>query len=221
MRVAEQQVPGRAGNPAEEERWLSLGEACRALGVNESTLRRWADNGKIPVFVTPGGHRRFAERDVRQLMERHARRRGAVAGAVAASYLASHAAAHAQLIEFPWYRAVDAEASQRLAAIGRALLAAVEDQLSGRASEEDLLGAAHTCGERYGRELAALGLSAADALEAFLFFRRTLLDAIAAAMRAARPPGLEAAEIVRESSALLDEVLRALLAAYEAARARP
>ncbi|HEV8654065.1 MAG TPA: helix-turn-helix domain-containing protein, partial [Candidatus Limnocylindria bacterium] len=39
--------------------WLTLGEASRILGVDPDTLRRWADNGKVEVFTTPGGHRRF------------------------------------------------------------------------------------------------------------------------------------------------------------------
>ena len=49
--------------------WLSLGKASRLLGVHPATLRQWADQGKIPVFRTPGGHRRFAEADVRALLE--------------------------------------------------------------------------------------------------------------------------------------------------------
>src|SRR5579862_9158639 len=39
---------------------MTLTQASRALGVTPNTLRRWADRGQIPSFVTPGGHRRFA-----------------------------------------------------------------------------------------------------------------------------------------------------------------
>jgi excisionase family DNA binding protein len=42
------------------KQWLSLNEAAQQLGVHPVTLRRWADDGEIPVMVTPGGHRRFA-----------------------------------------------------------------------------------------------------------------------------------------------------------------
>lgn len=34
------------------------------LGVNESTVKRWADNGDIKCFRTPGGHRKFILGDV-------------------------------------------------------------------------------------------------------------------------------------------------------------
>src|SRR3989337_6920 len=58
----------RAG--PEQHRWLTLGQACRLLGVDESTLRRWADSGQVHAFRTLGGHRRFAESDVRALLAR-------------------------------------------------------------------------------------------------------------------------------------------------------
>ncbi len=39
--------------------WVSLGEARRTLGIAPGTLRRRADDGRVPVFTTPGGHRRL------------------------------------------------------------------------------------------------------------------------------------------------------------------
>ena len=42
----------------ETEAWLSLKAASKKLNVHPTTLRRWADNGDIPVMLTPGGHRR-------------------------------------------------------------------------------------------------------------------------------------------------------------------
>ena len=38
---------------------LALGPAARLLGVDPDTLRRWADDGRVEAFTTPGGHRRF------------------------------------------------------------------------------------------------------------------------------------------------------------------
>ena len=48
-----------AGAPAAEPEWLTLGQAARFLGVAQSTIRKWSDQGRIQAFYTPGGHRRF------------------------------------------------------------------------------------------------------------------------------------------------------------------
>jgi len=52
---------GSAAGPAPdvELEWLTLGQAARFLGVAQSTVRRWSDQGRLPAFYTPGGHRRF------------------------------------------------------------------------------------------------------------------------------------------------------------------
>src|SRR5690554_3686476 len=44
--------------------WLTLTQAAELLGVHPSTLRRWANAGKVPVHLTPGGHRRFRRKEL-------------------------------------------------------------------------------------------------------------------------------------------------------------
>jgi excisionase family DNA binding protein len=44
--------------------WLTLGQAARFLGVAQSTIRKWSDQGRLPAFYTPGGHRRYRRRDL-------------------------------------------------------------------------------------------------------------------------------------------------------------
>ena len=50
--------------------WLTLGRAADYLGVAKGTLRRWADQGRVPAFYTPGGHRRFRRPDLDAFLER-------------------------------------------------------------------------------------------------------------------------------------------------------
>ena len=48
----------------ETREWLTLGQAAAFLGAAQSTLRKWADAGRLPTFYTPGGHRRFRRDDL-------------------------------------------------------------------------------------------------------------------------------------------------------------
>ncbi len=48
---------------------IELAEAARLLGVHPSTLRRWADSGKIPHVHTLSGRRRFERAAVEQQRE--------------------------------------------------------------------------------------------------------------------------------------------------------
>src|SRR5450759_971879 len=63
--IDEVQVPQAARSSST---WVGLGDASRLLGIAPGTLRRWADEGRIPVFTTPGGHRRFARSTLSALL---------------------------------------------------------------------------------------------------------------------------------------------------------
>jgi excisionase family DNA binding protein len=56
--------------PAGEPDWLTLGQAAKYLGVAQSTIRKWSDQGRVPAFYTPGGHRRYRKGDLDQFLER-------------------------------------------------------------------------------------------------------------------------------------------------------
>jgi excisionase family DNA binding protein len=56
--------------PASEPDWLTLGQAAKFLGVAQSTIRKWSDNGRVPAFYTPGGHRRYRRRDLELFLDR-------------------------------------------------------------------------------------------------------------------------------------------------------
>jgi excisionase family DNA binding protein len=49
---------------------LTLGQAAKFLGVAQSTIRKWSDQGRVPAFYTPGGHRRYRRRDLEAFLER-------------------------------------------------------------------------------------------------------------------------------------------------------
>jgi excisionase family DNA binding protein len=61
-------TPRRA--PQGEPDWLTLGQAAKFLGVAQSTIRKWSDQGRVPAFYTPGGHRRYRRHDLETFLER-------------------------------------------------------------------------------------------------------------------------------------------------------
>ena len=58
--------PAAPGDPD----WLTLGQAARYLGVAQSTIRKWSDDGRVRAFYTPGGHRRYRRADLEAFLER-------------------------------------------------------------------------------------------------------------------------------------------------------
>jgi excisionase family DNA binding protein len=66
--VAYRDLPGRRA-PATEPDWLTLGQAAKYLGVAQSTIRKWSDQGRVPAFYTPGGHRRYRRTDLDKFLE--------------------------------------------------------------------------------------------------------------------------------------------------------
>ena len=49
--------------------WISTKHAMSLLGVGSTTIKRWADEGRIPYYKTAGGHRRFRRGAIERLAE--------------------------------------------------------------------------------------------------------------------------------------------------------
>jgi excisionase family DNA binding protein len=64
------QRPAARRAPAAEPDWLTLGQAAKFLGVAQSTIRKWSDQGRVPAFYTPGGHRRYRRGDLEAFLDR-------------------------------------------------------------------------------------------------------------------------------------------------------
>ena len=197
-------------------RWITLGQACKLLGVNESTLRRWADAGHVRSFRTPGGHRRFSEEDLHGLV---AGRGGG--GGEPYSSLSQLALTRIRRrlsqghTQAPWYTSISEEDRERLRPLGRRLVGLVSEYMTKGARRSHLIDEAREVGHEYGRELVRDSLSIRDAVEAFTFFRKGLDDS---AMELAQKNDLsseEAVEVWELLSNLADQVLLAIAETYE------
>jgi excisionase family DNA binding protein len=198
---------------ADADRWLTLGQACRVLNVDESTLRRWADAGQVRTFRTPGGHRRFADADVRAIVHGRTRREYSDVGDLATKRIRQQLhrkdQGHAD-----WYATVDETQRAKLRPLGRRLMALVADYLAKRGRKTSLLEEARVTGAEYGLELAHAGMSLAQAMEAFTFFRRSLDQSAKQALAKAGTAPVESIEVCEQIMALADEVLMGIAGAY-------
>ncbi len=208
--------PARTTAPFESGRWLTLGKACRLLSVDESTLRRWADAGQVRTFRTPGGHRRFAEDDVREFLQGRSKQH----------YLSNVGDLATQRIRRQlhreqkpeWYATVDEAQREKLRPLGRRLMALVADYVARRGRKTSVLEEARATGAQYGAELVGAGMSLSQAMHAFTFFRRSLDQSAKQALAKQGTPPAECTDVCEQIMALADEVLLGIASAYEAAQ---
>ena len=199
-------------------RWITLGQACKLLGVNESTLRRWADAGHVRSFRTPGGHRRFSEEDLGALVAGRSGVSGepyTSLGQLALSRIRRRLQRGRG--QARWYAAISEEERERLRPLGRRLLALASEYMTKGARRSHLIDEAREIGHEYGKELVGDHLTIRDAVEAFTFFRKGLDDAAMELAQKNDLPAEEAVEVWDLLSNLADQVLLAIAEIYEQA----
>lgn len=195
--------------------WLGLGEASRLLGITPATLRRWADRGEVAAFVTPGGHRRFSRNVIEALLPQRRRARPTLRlrgslGRMASAYRRARPAPPAGR---PWLVALSQAQREELRNRGHALLEAVLAHLEerGAGSSREQQQQARLLAAEFGAGAASLGASLNDAVEAFLRFRSSFVDELAAVARRRRLTTQEATGLLVRAEKVLDQLLVALI----------
>lgn len=159
-------------------RWMSLGEVCRALEINEATLRQWADRGRLPVYRTPGGHRRFLREDVDALLSRN-EPTGTDPEDLALQRI-RRKLSQSDFSGQPWMASFHAEGRDRMRLFGRRLLSLLlRNDLEGQSRRRgETMSETHMLGHEYGSEMAVRGVPLTDSVQAFLFFRQAVVESV-------------------------------------------
>jgi excisionase family DNA binding protein len=202
---------------------LSLGPASRLVGVDPDTLRRWADEGRIEVYVTPGGHRRFDRSAIEALVTtRRAGSRplaslGASPERLARAYRRSYAtdtAAH----QVP---ADDLAERERYRRDGRrlveALVAHLDADVADDAERSRSEAEATALVDDLARRLASSGTSLTEAVGLFVAARRPFLDELTGLGRRRALDAARLAALYDDASGLLDRLLLRLISTFQAA----
>jgi excisionase family DNA binding protein len=202
--------------------WVGLSEASRLLGVSPATVRRWSDAGRLRVFTTPGGHRRFSQASLERLLPADRSRRPSLSGAgltpsrIARTYRRTR---RDTTPELPWVVTLSDEQRILFRERGQVLAGSLLQYLDATQPET----AAHHLKEAsataagHGQVAADLGLSLSQTVEAFLRFRAPFYHEVAAA---ARRRGFDAAEttnLLETSERAMDRLLVATMAGHSVA----
>lgn len=205
--------------------WLTLGEASRILGVDPDTLRRWADRGKVDVFQTPGGHRRFLRSSIEAMLPRpRAVRRslsalGEPPDRIAAEFRRRVRSDIAGISSQDWHARLDEDSLRWFRERGRRmgdLLVGYLDTAR-QAGRGQFLAQAEALGREYGVEARRRGLSLGEATQAFLFFRARFMGEIATVARRRALDPSQAAMLFDEADRALDRVIVSLIGGHQAA----
>ena len=201
--------------------WLSIRQAADYLGVSLGTLRRWTDEGRVPTFLTPGGHRRYAEDQLQLLIAGEPKTtpkprmsRQQLTDRSLSAYADDYVR---EARNRPWFKAFGSERQEEHRKLGRQLvdLAIRYASNSGSADRERLLKEGREIGAYYGQSAALAGLGITETIEAFLYFRFPTVRAVLGMIEEERLPARRAARLFIGIDDFIDQILLAMMRAYE------
>jgi excisionase family DNA binding protein len=196
---------------------LTIGRASRMLGVSETTLRQWTDEGKIKAFITPGGHRRYIEAEIISFMGTQHRVQGIrdLVAKIEMTPPIEMELAQTHFANMPWYGRLDSDSKARLGSLGRKLYGMVIMSITKQNKQEQAMQLAREVGHEFGTYLAEIGLSLSDSLEAFMLHRSPLINATTDLIRRRGALNERAAEAMPLVSRTTDEALLSLVNAHQ------
>ncbi len=197
--------------------WLTLSEVSKKLGVHPSTIRNWADQGYLPVHRTKGGHRRFKRSEV-ELWHQSQQASAPSEAKVVIQNALKHTRikiSEGHLEKESWYQKLSPEARERYRLSGRSLMQGLVVYLASDGEEAD--SEARSLGYEYATRGRRNGLKITDAIQAFLYFRNTLIEALLEVYESA---GIQSPQVAsgmfRKINAFTDRILVTLVETYEA-----
>jgi excisionase family DNA binding protein len=200
-----------------EETVVGIREASHMLGVTETTLRQWTDEGKLKAFITPGGHRRFLKSDLSRFMRA---RQNTLGLKDLAERIGDTTESHKQMgREFVDGRPdgiVADDASQKLlGSLGREFLDLIVKYVTEPARREENLAVAREVGCGFGRTLAEMGLPLAAAVAGFVRHREPVVAATTRLLGGQEAVGGRVIEAMPLINHIMDETLISMISTHQ------
>ena len=196
-------------------KWLSLSKAAEVLGVHPSTIRNWADQGKLPVHRTQGGHRRFLanELELWRKSERAASPEEAAIVVQSALGYTRFQIDEGLLEAEEWYGKLDEAARQAYSVRGRELMRGLISYMG--AEPQAAKAEARSQGSQHAALSRRYNLTISEAVQAFLFFRSILLESMLNVYESAAISSPYVwGDMLRKTNSFTDQILLTLLDTY-------
>ncbi|MSP78210.1 MAG: helix-turn-helix domain-containing protein [Dehalococcoidia bacterium] len=200
-----------------QTQWLPLSEACALMKVHQSTLRQWADNGQIRTFRTAGGHRRFLREDLVAMTQGRRPVQIAVATLEESALRRIRKGLHGEHSprKQAWMGKLSEEGRVKMRVLGRRLLDLSITYVSQRRGQADVLSEVGVLAEGYGQDIARVGVPLGQVLEAFIFFRNSLFEAVREAAQHGSLRGTDTTLIWEQMEQVADHMLLSMIRSYE------
>ena len=201
----------------EQEPYINISEASRKIGVSESALRQWTDEGKIKAFVTPGGHRRYSRNELKKFISAHPKMLG-IKDLV--SELEEIVEIHREITRkslsaTAWYNKLPQESLDYFADLGRHILGLIVKYISEPSKREETLRLSQEIGRGMGKALATHGFPLADSVEVFLMHRAPVINASTNLLKKREAFTGRVVDAIPLAIHVIDEALVALVASHQ------
>jgi excisionase family DNA binding protein len=197
------------------DKWLSLSDAARVLGVHSSTVRLWSDKGVLPTHKTQGGHRRYKYDEIALWAESKQK-----PGEVEPEHMMQEVIktvrmqiSEGHLQAEAWYQKLDEDARVQYRMSARSLFHGLMTYVATNGADAE--SEAYAIGYEYASRAHRYSLNYVDAARAFLFFRNTLIASVIKVYREANMPSGQTAETFGKMYTFTDDILISLLQTFQ------
>ncbi len=199
------------------DQWIGITEAAEKLGLHPSTLRRWADAGRIPSRRTLSGRRRFERSAIENLhLEKDYEKPTGPANNLEASmqdFTSIHTKALA-IREQGLKMRLNEEQTLFFRYSGQSMMSLLMHYISRNNNAENFLEEAKKIAREYGLVLARAGVPASQAAEFYLDFRRSILASMLATTGLAGQNDRDGQDILIRLSDFFDALLIATIESH-------
>ena len=199
------------------DHWLELSEAAQILKLHPSTLRRWSDAGKIAHIRTLSGRRRFDPlviEQVREEIEQTGAGQHQAAETIGLTTLAPDQVHASAIFQEDWVKRLTDEQKLIFRYSGQRLLELMLQYINQEEKDEAILVSARRIASDYAAILYKVGLSLSQSVQAYLAFRRSILDFVQVPMAAVSHNDRDGQRVMLRATDFFDVLLIETINSY-------